>query len=62
MVEEADGGGRFTAVVLKPEIAVKAGADLARARALHADAHKLCFIARSVNFPVAHEPTIREQP
>jgi organic hydroperoxide reductase OsmC/OhrA len=59
MIEEADGGGRFASVVLKPEITVKPGADLAKARALHAEAHKLCFIARSVNFPVTHEPTIR---
>ena len=62
MIEEADGGGRFKGVMLKPEITVKPGTDLAKARALHAEAHKLCFIARSVNFPVAHEPTFREQP
>jgi len=62
MIEEADGGGRFTGVVLKPEVTVKPGADLAKARALHAEAHKLCFIARSVNFPVTREPTFREQP
>jgi organic hydroperoxide reductase OsmC/OhrA len=61
MIEEADGGGRFTGVVLKPEVTVKPGADLAKARELHAAAHKLCFIARSVNFPVAHEPTVREE-
>jgi len=59
MIEEADGGGRFVSVVLKPEISVKPGADLRNAHALHAEAHKLCFIARSVNFPVTHEPTIR---
>jgi organic hydroperoxide reductase OsmC/OhrA len=29
-----------------------------RAVALHADAPQLCFIARSVNFPVGHEPTV----
>jgi organic hydroperoxide reductase OsmC/OhrA len=62
MIEEADGGGRFTGVVLKPEVTVKPGADLAKARELHAAAHKLCFIARSVNFPVGHEPTVREEP
>jgi len=61
MIEEADGGGRFTGVVLKPEVTVRPGADLAKARALHAAAHEKCFIARSVNFPVTHEPTIREQ-
>jgi organic hydroperoxide reductase OsmC/OhrA len=29
-----------------------------RAEALHAEAPQLCFIARSVNFPVHHEPTV----
>ena len=62
MIEEADGGGQFTAVVLKPEVTVKPGTDRAKAEELHHVAHKMCFIARSVNFRVTHEPTIREQP
>jgi organic hydroperoxide reductase OsmC/OhrA len=56
MVEEADGGGRFTGVTLRPRATLATGADLAVARKLHEDAHRLCFIARSVNFPVACEP------
>ena len=56
MIEQADGGGRFSEVVLQPEITLAAGTDLARARALHATAHVRCFIANSVNFPVRHEP------
>jgi organic hydroperoxide reductase OsmC/OhrA len=56
MIEDALGGGRFTEVVLQPEIKLAAGADLSRARALHEDAHRKCFIANSVNFPVRHEP------
>jgi organic hydroperoxide reductase OsmC/OhrA len=56
MVEEPSGDGRFIEVVLQPEITLAAGADLDRARALHADAHHKCFIANSVNFPVRHEP------
>jgi len=28
----------------------------------HAEANKVCFIARSVNFPVLHEPTAVVQP
>ena len=28
------------------------------AMALHSRAHDLCFIARSVNFPVQHEPVV----
>ncbi len=56
MVEQPDGGGAFSEVVLQPEIILAAGADLTRARALHADAHAKCFIANSVNFPIRHEP------
>lgn len=57
MVEDADGGGRFTAVTLRPEITLAPGADRAKAEALHHDAHAKCFIANSVNFPVAVAPT-----
>ena len=56
MVEQADGGGRFSEVVLQPEITVAANTDLSRARALHGEAQAKCFIANSVNFPVRHEP------
>jgi organic hydroperoxide reductase OsmC/OhrA len=56
MVEEADGGGRFQRVVLRPRVTLAPSADRARAAALHHDAHRMCFIARSVNFPVEHEP------
>ena len=59
MVEEATGAGQFTRVVLRPVVTVAAGADVARARALHHDAHAMCYIARSVTFPVEHEPEIR---
>ena len=31
------------------------------AEALHHEAHDNCFIARSVNFPVSHEVTIRSE-
>lgn len=59
MVEEADGGGRFTSVVLRPEVTISRDSDPERARALHQQAHALCFIARSVNFEVGVEPEIR---
>ena len=58
MVEVEGGGGRFTAVVLKPVVTIAAGGDVARAKALHEDAHRLCFIANSVNFPVGIEPEV----
>jgi organic hydroperoxide reductase OsmC/OhrA len=55
MIEDVDGGGRFKEVVLQPEITLPAGADQARADALHEAAHARCFIANSVNFPVRCE-------
>jgi organic hydroperoxide reductase OsmC/OhrA len=59
MSEDDDGAGRFTQVVLRPTVCVCAGSDADMAASLHARAHSLCFIARSVNFPVSCEPTIR---
>ena len=53
-------GGHFTEAVLRPHVRVAPGSDLARARALHEDAHKHCFIANSVNFPIRNEPRIEE--
>lgn len=50
----------FTKAVLKPVVTVKKGTDLAKARALHEEAHASCFIARSVNFPVTNEPVMVE--
>ena len=52
------GGGRFTEVVLRPEVTLVAGSDAAAAEALHEQAHHDCFIASSVNFPVRHEATV----
>lgn len=59
MEEAGNGAGRFTSVTLKPEVEVKLGADLDKAQALHQQAHAMCFIANSVNFPVRCEPAIR---
>ncbi len=56
MIEDAKGGGRFSEVVLQPEITLLPDADLAKAQALHGPAHDRCFIANSVNFPVRCEP------
>ncbi|WP_422374253.1 OsmC family protein [Roseibium sp.] len=58
---EQSGAGRFLNAVLKPTITVPAGTDLARADAIHQEIHKVCFIARSVNFPVRFEATYVEQ-
>jgi organic hydroperoxide reductase OsmC/OhrA len=36
---------------------VQAGTDLAKAEAIHHRIHEVCFIARSVNFPVDYAST-----
>ncbi|MFD0923601.1 OsmC family protein [Saccharopolyspora rosea] len=59
MTEERDGAGRFTEVVLRPEITVADESMRSRAISLHRQAHRKCFIANSVNFPVRHEPAVR---
>jgi organic hydroperoxide reductase OsmC/OhrA len=58
MVEEADGGGRFAEVTLNPQMTITDAGRIADAIALHERAHQLCFIARSVNFPVHHKPQV----
>jgi organic hydroperoxide reductase OsmC/OhrA len=58
MVEDEGGGGRFTAAVLRPAVTLAPGTDVTRALALHEEAHRLCFIANSVNFPVGIEPRV----
>lgn len=56
MEEDGKDGGRFTEVVLRPRITIRADDDLALATRLHHTAHEKCFIASSVNFPVRCEP------
>lgn len=58
MAVDPDGGGEFTSVILRPEMRIADPARAADALALHARAHELCFIARSVHFPVVCEPSI----
>ena len=57
MLTEGD-GGRFTEVVLRPRVAIRADCDPGKALAAHEAAHHACFIANSVNFPVRCEPRI----
>lgn len=44
--------GRFVEAILQPVVRLAAGQDPQHADALHQEAHRLCFIANSVNFPV----------
>jgi organic hydroperoxide reductase OsmC/OhrA len=55
MEEGANGAGHFVEVVLRPDVWITPESDPDRARALHEEAHRLCFIANSVNFPVRIE-------
>ncbi|HEV2519153.1 MAG TPA: OsmC family protein [Thermoplasmata archaeon] len=56
-----DGSGAFTHVTLHPHVVISSG-DAERARSLHDEAHRVCYIAGSVNFPVDHAATIETRP
>ncbi|MBS1772431.1 MAG: OsmC family protein [Bacteroidetes bacterium] len=49
-------GARFTEVKLYPVVTVADASMIDKANELHDKAHRSCFIAKSVNFPVGHEP------
>ena len=51
-----DGSGQFESVTLRPRVTVADGNQADLAARLHHEANQVCFIARSVNFPVEHEP------
>jgi organic hydroperoxide reductase OsmC/OhrA len=58
MTENNDGSGQFSSVVLRPTVTISGVSDRDVAQRLRHDAARLCFVARSMNFPVRHEPTI----
>ncbi len=60
MEESADGSGTFVEVQLRPHVKVASGGDQAKALALHHEAHRFCFIASSVKFPVHVLPEVEE--
>ncbi|HEX4250935.1 MAG TPA: OsmC family protein [Pseudonocardia sp.] len=57
MAEGPEGGGEFTEVVLRPAVTVARPEMVDAVAGVHERAHQQCFIARSVNFPVHHEPS-----
>jgi len=59
MVFHKDGSGEFTEIVLHPVVTIRSG-DLEKATQLHERAHEICFIARSCNFPIRHEPLMKQ--
>ncbi|UVJ37965.1 OsmC family protein [Arthrobacter sp. CJ23] len=52
-----DGSGQFESVTLKPQVTVADPGHVSLMAQLHHEANAVCFIARSVNFPVLHEPS-----
>jgi organic hydroperoxide reductase OsmC/OhrA len=62
MEETANGGGRFTEVILQPLVTVAVESMIEKAEALHTRANELCFIANSCNFPVHHRPVVAVAP
>jgi organic hydroperoxide reductase OsmC/OhrA len=58
IADAASGAGRFTSVVLRPNVIVASNSDRNVALSLHHEAHARCYIANSVNFPVTVEPII----
>jgi len=58
MRENPDGSGEMVKVILRPRMVITDADRIEEARALHHKAHELCFIARSVNFPVDHAPEV----
>jgi organic hydroperoxide reductase OsmC/OhrA len=59
MAEEAAGAGQFTSVTLRPTVTVTPDSPQDEALRLHDDIGAWCFIARSVSFPLHHEPVVQ---
>jgi hypothetical protein len=59
LIESQESRGYFESVFLLPKVMIESG-DVQEALRLHEDAHKKCFIANSVNFPVLPEPAIQQ--
>lgn len=55
MTEDGAGGGRFTEIVLHPEVTITPSSDPEVAERIHHAASEACFIAASLNLPVQHE-------
>ena len=51
-----DVSGQFESVTLRPRVAVADPVHVALSEEMHRQANQVCFIARSVNFPVMHVP------
>ncbi|MGV3509980.1 MAG: OsmC family protein [Sphingobacteriaceae bacterium] len=59
MLEDSEGSARFTEVTLNPIVVVTDKSMVDMANELHKKANELCFIAKSVNFPIKHKVTTK---
>jgi organic hydroperoxide reductase OsmC/OhrA len=59
MAEDGLGGASFTSVTLQPVVDVADESMAEPSMRLHTEVNKMCFLARSMNFPVVHEPHVR---
>lgn len=57
-MEQDGSGGKFVEVILKPLVEIKEAGKKMLAIELHKQAHEHCYIARSCNFPILHQPEI----
>ncbi len=58
MVEEPNGAGQFTGMTLHPQVTIVDPDQQELVDGLHERAGSMCFIARSVSFPIGHEATV----
>jgi len=56
MLEEADGSGAFSRIVLHPQVKLSPASSEEKARELHHEAHKMCFVANSLKCEIVTEP------
>lgn len=57
-----DGGGQFRDILLRPHVVVAEESMVERALALHDEVDAVCFIARSLNFPIRSDPRVTVAP
>lgn len=57
MEEAPNGSGKFTKVMLNPQVKVAKESMIQKANELHQEAGKMCFIANSCNFDIEYNPT-----
>jgi peroxiredoxin-like protein len=58
IVDRADGRTRFTEIVLRPRLALPAGADVARVRRALEKAEHACLVSASLSTPIRLEPDL----